>query len=865
MKKIFSILIVSIGCCGIVGNLSAAKTTKSKGISVVKKGATLVRERVAPSGIYNQECYEKYYGCMDQFCVGDSAVLNIPGEAVTLDGGTCACSDDNQGFKDKITKMNEKLSKANTLKTVEVEKVEAGAKADIIFKGEREYDDSGNVIVVDKKSAQEKLLSLWDVDEEEDEEEEINISDYTGSELYSNAQELCLAQMPDSCSKDINFLTSLYSTQIKSDCKAFDNTIVKMQAKVDTEYASAEKAVRDARLSSFESANQYDRGTCMLNFRKCMSGADVCGSDWTNCVNFIAAENMQNNKRTSDVSSQTVEHISKYEITDTTLEMLEAKRNICENVLDKCMAVRDNVWDDFLREVAPSLKIAELNAESNLRQSCLSDISDCVQKACKDDIEGKGVATMDACLSRPDMARSFCKIQIEKCERMEPLIWGYVVDKLASMRVDRCTQEVKDCFTERCGDDFSDCIGMDYDYMHDICPLDKLVVCKKNNPNFSMNDIDSMLMGLYLNIDNSALENCQNVVNTKMLEVCGSTTDCNVFAADDTIGTGSLRNQKNGNIYRVTGMISFGNIKIDDASMAIKDGTKELSPGQIGVQEYIDTAKAKNVGVENEAGILDSINAELTNIAGTINRTIDLIEQDPKVSYCINGRDLSQITGKKEQTSARFPNLLNQTKMLIAASALRKAQDNYNTKFNKMISDATKDASADLAQYMCQMMPMNGGASSGNLTDLDTPLAPTYAISYDVGAGLTTDQLLQGGHDSSSWDGVSLANEKSTTKDRGKYKLKEKDRLLGLILPDKTKEKSKTNSRTVDKKYRVETPGGYKEMWSLFNRDTRTCHYCVKTVISNCETTGKKGWFKDTRGVSCKTTSEPEVCEDIQM
>ena len=98
---------------------------------------------------------------------------------------------------------------------------------------------------------------------------------------------------------------------------------------------------------------------------------------------------------------------------------------------------------------------------------------------------------------------------------MEPLIWGYVVDKLAAMRVDACTQEVKDCFTAdtRCGENFQNCIGMDYDYIHDICPLDSLVVCKANNPDFKMEDLDSMLMGLYLNIDNAALDQCQELVD----------------------------------------------------------------------------------------------------------------------------------------------------------------------------------------------------------------------------------------------------------------------------------------------------------------------------------------------------------------
>jgi hypothetical protein len=727
-------------------------------------------------------------------------------------------------------------------------------------------------------------LSLWDWEDESDPwgGGVADLSKMTGAKLYNGAHDLCLAQMPDSCRRDAVLLTQLYSAQIRSDCAAFGNAVAKMQVDVDEEYASAEKAVRDARLASFESANEYNRGECMLNFRKCMTGADVCGADWGNCVGFIAAENMQNNKRTTNVSREKVAHIAKFEITDTTMEIMDAKRNICEGVLDKCVAVRDNVWTDFLREVAPSLKLAELNAESQKRMSCLTDISSCIQKACKDDIEGKGVATMDSCLSRPEMARSFCKNQIETCERMEPLIWGYVTDKLASMRVDRCTEEVKTCFTDRCGADFSQCIGMDYDYMHDICPLDKLVVCKQNNPNFSMSDIDSMLMGLYLNVDNAALENCQNLVETKMKEICDSTTDCNVFAADDKIGTGSLQSQKDGSVYRITGMISFGSIKIGGSAGEVKDSGVSLKAGQIGVKDYINTAMTKNTQIKNLTGITETIDAELNNIAGTINRAVELIEKDPRISYCVNGRDLSQITGVKRgandsETEGRFPHLLDQTKMLIAQSALRKANENYTKKLNAEISKATRDASVDLAQYMCQMMPMNGGAGVGAKEEVDTPLVPPYAVSIEIGSGLTMGQLMQGGHDRADSDGYTYSTESGHS---SKQKNVGKDTAQIIGATNMTAEGAMTQAvglmadaqvamvrELASSKSRMETPGGYKEMWSLFNRETRNCHYCTLTVTVDCKTKGSRGFLGlwDNRGVDCQEIRHPEVCEDIAM
>ena len=827
MKNIYALCGVLVSVLALMsGDVSAATAKKTTKQSAIQKGTT-VRTKVAATGLYDQECYDAFYGCMDQFCITDNT-----------NGGSCACSDKSLEYEKQFAKIQEKMVEAERVATVEVEKVKAGADADIIFTGSRQYDEDGNVLDVDEISEAESkskkradLLAMWDAGYDDDVFEDegfASIADLTGDALKNAAQELCLEQVPESCAGDMELLQQMYSRQIVSDCKAFENVIASKTAEADLAMANAESDVRAALKESFESANKYDLGQCMVEFKKCMRTEDACGANWENCVSTIASENMQNNVAESTAGT-TVATVDVYDITASTMEMLNSKRIICERVLDNCVAVRDNVWPAFLREAAPTIRVAESSVESKMRQSCLTDISSCIQKACKDDIVGKGKDTMDACLSRPDMARSFCKVEIDRCERMEPLIWGYVVDKLAAMRVDACTQEVKDCFTAdtRCGENFENCIGMDYDYIHDICPIDSLVVCKANNPKFSMDDLDSMLMGLYLNIDNSALDNCQNLVDAKMAEVCGSTTDCNRFAADDTIGAGSIRSQKDGDVYRVTGMISFGSIKMGMASTSVTDDDAKLKPGQIGVADYIETVREKNAGVPNSEGIIAAIEEELNNIAGTINRTIEMIEMDPEIQYCVNGRDLSQITGKKgEKTTGRFPNLLNQLKMQIATAALRQAQDNYNAKLNKAIADASKDASADLAQYMCQKMAETGAMT---LTSPDTDLMPPYAISYEVGAGLTSEDLSKGGHGVSQLGGVKFKNE-------------------GYL--------GKANT---------DLNAGTKETTAVFNRETRVCHICTTTVTQSCKTTGSKSWFHNNRNVSC-TASEPiEKCEDIAM
>lgn len=818
MKKIFNIgFIISVlsVCLGTV-DVFAAKTTKKQ--SAIQFG-TKVRTKTEAAGIYEQECYDKYYSCMDQFCIVDNEL-----------GGSCNCSDDIFQYETALDDIQKMVLEADRIGSEEVEKVKAGANADIIFNGTRKYDNNNNVIAVkatkDKNAAKTSMWSAFYDDGEEEEEDEDSISNKSGAELYSAAYDLCVAELKkdDTCKKDINLLTQMYSRQIVSDCKGLANSVEQKRQEAKAALADASAKVRSALKESLEESNQYDRGTCMVEYKKCMQSEEACGADWGQCVGIVASENMQNNKLKTTKSKQKIK--IDYDISSVTQERLDAKRFICEKVLDKCVAVRDYVWSDFIREVGPTLYLAEQHVESQKRQSCLNDIATCIHNACKDDIAKRGTMTMDSCLSNPNMVKSFCQPELTPCLQMEPKIWDYVESKLLAMRVDACTQEVKDCITDenRCGPDYSNCIGMDYKFIHDMCPVNKLVVCKNTDEHFDMTKLDNILMGLFLNIDNKALENCERIAEEKMVELCGSTTDCNVFAADDYIGTGSIKTQKDGSTYRVTGMISFGSIKMGNSfnylsadDKKVVDGGKALAPGELGVDNYIAQVEANNMSVPKRTEIISSIKEELNNIAGTINRTISLIESDQRIQYCINGRDLSNIKGSEgEKTKARFPNLLNQYRVMIAMSALRKAQDNYNKKVYGAIEEAAKNSSLDVAQYLCQRMAnMGTTATSGDTLINPEPLTAPYAISYEVGSGLKTKDLVTGG--------------------------------LGSM------------SKGWEEKHES---GIMKERQATFDRETRTCHICTTTTDRSCKE--QSHWYGSKDNRCTVKTSEP-FCEDIKM
>jgi chaperonin cofactor prefoldin len=232
MSRILLLLFIAVACGA--GDAGAAVAKKQ---SAIQNGTT-VRARVDVSGVYDQTCYDAYYGCMDQFCISENE-----------NGGSCACSDKNAEYEKQLSEIKDILVEAERISTIEVEKVKAGANADIIFTGSRQYDEKGNIVSTDKKTPEQSkaekrqnLLSMWNesVDDADDDfESDDNIANKTGSALFKAADDLCRAQMDTSCAKDLNFLHQVYARQITSDCKAFENSIANQKSGADLAKSNA--------------------------------------------------------------------------------------------------------------------------------------------------------------------------------------------------------------------------------------------------------------------------------------------------------------------------------------------------------------------------------------------------------------------------------------------------------------------------------------------------------------------------------------------------------------------------------------------------------------------------------------------------
>jgi hypothetical protein len=159
------------------------------------------------------------------------------------------------------------------------------------------------------------------------------------------------------------------------------------------------------------------------------------------------------------------------------------------------------------------------------------------------------------------------------------------------------------------------------------------------------------------------------------------------------------------------------------------------------------------------------------------------------------------------------------------------------------------------------MLPMTGGAPVGGTAQQTVSLAPPYAISYEVAAGLDDTLLTQGGHDTSDTTGTVKVERTNSQKSSGVAQV------FGAIF-------SGGVSLGVDAlagvggKSSYEIPGGKREMWAAFNRDTRICRLCSSTITRDCTSAYKRGFggiIGQKEDTNC-TESEPiEKCDDIQM
>ncbi len=743
----------------------------------------------------SQSCQDKYFGCMDSLCMVENE-----------NGGRCLCSDKITEYNKMLAEIEKLDADSYELATIGVEMVETGVD---IAAQQRELN----------AQPEKNLLSMWDdATDDDDDIKSDKTTTVIGDKLRATAHNKC-AEMITDCNNELSALGMMYSTKIRSDCAAYNNYLNETRNASKKKVDAAQKAVRNAALGKIQSENKYDLGGCMTEFKKCMIGTAGCGDDFSNCATVAAMDNtIATTTKNSRVKSRAAATPKTYKIRGTvgaieinasTYDTIMAKKPLCEGVTKQCVAVADKVWDAFLGDVAPQLKTAELIAEDNARQNCAKTVSDCFQRACKESMDPKAPdGSYDMCLTRPETMFNVCKTPLNQCgintasrqTAEESGIWEFITARLAAMRVDACTTEVKQCLThqDRCGADYAGCVGLDTDAIVRMCPYDTMVGCQKV---YGTTDIRgdavydalaSLVQGIFLTIDNKMLEQCERAVDAAMVRVCGDTDNCNNMVVDETLGTKSLEYGicdyalTKDNFY-----IDFSKCRssvdtISDEELGrIKGNTTPGATGSItplagtmngtiywnliqfdnktgkltSAEEYLSKADLESTP-EN---IRQRIASEISQVQQSISSTIEVIEADPTIQFCMTGRRVQGMNDKFiGDGTARFPNITQMMRSKIAMHALKTIKENYFKKYDelneKLLTDRikiservaeikgenAKDAKREAARQSCLALaemsvmpksdkPMSGAAIAGIVL---AAIAGLIVTAFTLGVGI---------------------------------------------------------------------------------------------------------------------------------
>ena len=755
------------------GAVSARAGKKQKAINM----GTKVEEATANTTV-SQECQDAYNGCMDSFCMLDN-----------ISGGRCQCSDRHAELEQVLADIMKLDQRSYLMATEGVERLQMGQNVDEIMSRVKSVADqvSAEEISMESKKKKRTLdLSSWNSalfgeNEELDDifeglgEQEFKdeFAGKTGDTLHSAAAKMCKKSLPVQCQNSASMLQLVYAQKIKSDCMAYENSLKKQHTESTDKLRQAEQSLRETALEQFQAENKYDLGSCVVEFKKCMQTTAECGDDFSGCVAdtvTLSIGDTQKNKKTNKKSSTDVKLIdtgaTKIEIEAATYDILDSKKIMCESVLNSCVKVRDQVWNAFVRDIAPVIKTAQVNMASNRRMNCVGVIVDCVKTSCGSKWD-ENTDNYDACIGDKNYIKESCEIEAQKCgnEGLSDTVMNYVTARLSAMKVDRCTTQVKECLQSDnlCGKDYTGCLGIDSNTILMMCPADKLTSCQTNFKVGDGNVVNYVLrvaQGVALNIHNEQAVACQNSVQTAIAEACGGIEEC----VDKYI-----------NKSAIDGAFEYKLCKKAD-SKSCEDAISSTLADKVGKYEIkINKVELSNILVPQtpdsvfklKAAVKDDFQRTAVNILiESMQNTLDLImgavESNVRVNSCKNGANVQGfgVNYMAEQHQARFPHLTDSTRGMVATQIYSIVSDLYNAKQEELENKREEDSailSGEKSASSAESDDELAECSAGSCQDCGSAdaLCRCIAKSYFQYGFLTH-------HDYTKYERVMLANDIAT-------------------------------------------------------------------------------------------------------
>ncbi|MBR4892002.1 MAG: hypothetical protein IKZ34_02355 [Alphaproteobacteria bacterium] len=389
-------------------NTTATKSrTQSRSAMIARSGTTGAITASAIQSRNYSSCRDIFYECMDEFCANKDSSLK-----------RCACSSRVHDFdktKKQLSVVEDKLLDfSQRLLTVNLDKEDALA-INSATEGETAYaikDTSKSKKMLDEiskklnssfnnKSFDQNLntislsLNADAAFDSVDSMQGASTTTKTGTELYNAALPICREMALEICSEsDLNIAESGYQMSIAQDCNTVEKSYESQNEQARAKIKESSALLDMSRLNIHQERNSDDMLSCKKKMLDMLTDTTVCGKDMVKCL---------------DISGQYIDPTTGEAILNTTLAdlgnlitrpgpnetwtktpgnknfilFLESKKVYLEETMSSCQDISEYVWDAFIEDALSQIKLAQEAKLEQVRQSCTTLTSQCLDNAYK--------------------------------------------------------------------------------------------------------------------------------------------------------------------------------------------------------------------------------------------------------------------------------------------------------------------------------------------------------------------------------------------------------------------------------------------------------------------------------------------------
>ncbi|MFQ6778119.1 MAG: hypothetical protein ACLRFI_02380 [Alphaproteobacteria bacterium] len=417
---------------------SRRTNTREKTISrAAETNTVMTRENVMSRNF--SKCRQTFVDCMDEFCANKDTELK-----------RCACSAKYSEYYAKQNKLNEIDDKFldfnQRLLTVSMSPEDA-AVINTATIGEEAYFDTTDKSA--SKKALDKIASklnssfnssnfdvsqsfTWSLNSDSafdsvDSLSGSSISAKSGTALYSASLPLCQEIAAEFCTPDdLSLAESGYKMMIEQDCSTLSKTLNSQINQAQNRVLESGALLDMSRLNVYQENNSDDLLTCKAKMLDILNNTSVCGTDLIKCLDTTGQYiDISSGKAflTPNLVNLSLlltrptngEKWSNLPSNSSFVHYLNTKKDYITSATKNCQEMSEDIWNIFIEEALPQIKLAQDKKLQEIRESCTSLMSDCITQS-KDrlsNFDSRALSTFG--IQTDNTVRSFCQEVNESC------------------------------------------------------------------------------------------------------------------------------------------------------------------------------------------------------------------------------------------------------------------------------------------------------------------------------------------------------------------------------------------------------------------------------------------------------------------